>query len=777
MGKCGIKRTGSVLISGLLILSEILSFAGCKNQGEVKKVSKDSTWYDSSTIKIDEKYSSMKLTECESDILGFHNDGIVLKVMGEYELPDDFDWEKDNYEDYRFINVDYYDLNGELISSVDVSKIVSSDDMRIDDVFISSDGVCLKILDTDNGEEKHYLAKLDLNTGAAGELEEIKDNSSKLALSSDMIFERSWNIGGYSVSAYSTASSYAFVISNGSDSKLTDLSVELPFTSIAYISNYITVSDTEILLVCLSNDVKFVSLNLETGEVQNKDEEYSWLNQVDYTTGISVIDGKNYISDQSGIRCINFATKELEEILSFNCCNLNRYATGKLKLISVKDDRYVLAGMVSYEDSLNMSNRGSRKIPTIAVLEKKDSNPNAGKIILTAAAAGRTDISYPVCEAIRIFNDTNGKYYIQLDNKFNLADFIDYSNAETDDEIMSIYYSGFSELSSQLATEMLSGNGPDIVLNAADFRLIQSEDYLVDLSSFIKGKNGINAEGYFSNVIDAAKVDDKLLYMPVSFTVSGISTEKSYVRAGQTGFTFDEYIRFKDEVCNGFDPMDDSQIGVLCTLYSYMGDTCINGKNVNFDNESFRALCDYVKNNVYENSGKGNNAAESTWYPYFGQFLMMYESMAPDMTLLGYPSTDGRGPVISVETSIGISASASSAVADGAWEFIRLCMGEDIQELISRDASNPMSTGVYDMAASKTVENYNKANPSKPVDAGVAASYKDVLLSASVIDNMDPAILVVLREEVPPYLLDQKSFDEVIKILQNRVTTIIAERT
>ena len=50
------------------------------------------------------------------------------------------------------------------------------------------------------------------------------------------------------------------------------------------------------------------------------------------------------------------------------------------------------------------------------------------------------------------------------------------------------------------------------------------------------------------------------------------------------------------------------------------------------------------------------------------------------------------------------------------------------------------------------------------------------VLSASVMDSIDPAILIVLREELPPYFLDQKSFDDVLKIIQDRVSTIIAER-
>ena len=90
---------------------------------------------------------------------------------------------------------------------------------------------------------------------------------------------------------------------------------------------------------------------------------------------------------------------------------------------------------------------------------------------------------------------------------------------------------------------------------------------------------------------------------------------------------------------------------------------------------------------------------------------------------------------------------------------------------------NPVSVRAFDSSAKKALESYNKAFPRFKQDESAIASYKDVLLSASVMDNLDPAIIVVLREEMPPYFIDQKSLDDILPIIKNRVTTILAERT
>ena len=62
------------------------------------------------------------------------------------------------------------------------------------------------------------------------------------------------------------------------------------------------------------------------------------------------------------------------------------------------------------------------------------------------------------------------------------------------------------------------------------------------------------------------------------------------------------------------------------------------------------------------------------------------------------------------------------------------------------------------------------------MDESVITSYKEVLQSASVIVSDDPAVLNIIREEIPAYFLDQKSLDAVISIINNRVSTVIAER-
>ena len=754
------------------ILFGTIAFTGCKKKTKkkgfegVRTISADSTWFDAKMIEIDDVVKDKKATYSESSIIGAYHGGLVVRMNG-YESPDN----------KEFNELCYFDPDGKLINTIDLLSAVSADDSSYVTSIIGDDRVYLYREDCDvSGVQSYYLTTVDLETGVIGEFEKLPYTSKDIP----NYCEDVWVNGDYLVSSFRDIGSNRriFAIYKNGQSKIADLTSALPSEEIAMITGCIPISEKEILLVCSYSDVNFISLNLDTGKIQLKDEEYSWLNKLTSKEDISSFDGKSYITDQGGVKRINMGTKQLEDIVSFDNCNLNRAVMDDVSLYSAQEDTYIFAGSIAVPDSRNEFNTGnSAYTPTIITLKKADKNPHAGKAVITAAAVGNADVPYPICEAIRLFNDTNDDYYVQLQYNYDIIKGIDYSKAQTEDDTDNIYYKTAADLNDLLAINMLSGAGPDIILNAGSVRQIQTEKHLLDLSSYMSEKSGIRTEDYFSNVFDAAKKDGKLLFMPISFEVIGLSVNKADVSDGQKGFTYDEYVKYMDEVC-GFDPMSDTRLGVLCTLYSCMSDPCIHGTQVNFDTPSFRRLCEYVKNNLSEKSSHDWDHDENASYSAFSTFLSNNTYLSPKKTLLGYPSSDACGPVISVDISIGISAMAPSAVADGAWEFIRSCLGDDVQTLIARGYTNPMNKSIFDSTAKEVLERYNHSEASLgiAIDESVITSYKDILQSASVLEGQDPAVLNIIREEIPAYFLDQKSLDEVLGIINNRVSTLVKER-
>ncbi|MCR4731368.1 MAG: extracellular solute-binding protein [Saccharofermentans sp.] len=777
MGKNGIKIMISALVSALLIFAQIVSVTGCNGKPEdgVKLVSKDSTWFDAKANGICRKYVDMKSDIFGCEFLGTYKDGVLVRANGII----DFLNEKNNPNN-NFDNIDYYSYSGELITSIDVSELLLN--KEINEVAISDTDIVIRMRDMirydGSTKDKCYQVSINPETGAVGDLKEIESIliGMDADYDNDLFWDGTWNIGDVRLSSYSKNTRTILEITKKDKSRIVELTGDPHFSGVSF-DQCIPISETEVLLVSFSTKVTFVSLNLETGEIQNKDEEYKWLKRIKLYADVYLFDGKTYVKDAYGIKIINFASKELEEVLSFSDCNFNSLELADADLLSIKGDRYVFARKTTDFDPFNPSDMSSKDNPQVIVLEKSDKNPNAGKIILTAGVVSKFLLDDSICEAVRIFNETNKRYFIRLENKLNILEYVDYRDVDTDDEMDGVFYNGSSDISNQLATDILSGNGPDIILYAGNYRQIHSEEYLVDLNRYIKGNNGIKETDYFSNVIDAAKTGDKLLYMPIDFSVGGILTDRSNVKDGQIGFTYDEYAKFVDKACNGANPLRGSRLEVLSTLYSYTCDTCINGKTADFDNKSFRALCDYVKDNVNDKSFNLCTDAEESSYSCLERLLSDKGYNAKNLTLLGYPSADGRGPLISINVSVGISSVAPSSVADGAWEFIKTCLGSEVQDKVDHQASSPMRIKSYESTAKSTLERFNKANKATPVDDAIIESYKNVLMSGSVINNSDPAVLVVIREEIPPYFVDQKNLDEILPIINNRVKTILSERT
>ena len=203
MGKNGIKRMISALVSLLLIFTQIVSVTGCdgKKKGKVKKVSADLPWFTTTTTEIDSKYKKDKNIDWHgSEILGVYKDGILLYTEGTYASGGNFCF------------FDYYTFNGELIKSIDVSKELEN--KQIEDVIFSKDGIKLRLFNQlyprDVKEKWYYTAELDLENGVLGELELLESIPNAVYENDDTRYEKTYIIGDYSVTRFEKGLSTSF---------------------------------------------------------------------------------------------------------------------------------------------------------------------------------------------------------------------------------------------------------------------------------------------------------------------------------------------------------------------------------------------------------------------------------------------------------------------------------------------------------------------------------------------------------------------------------------
>ena len=109
---------------------------------------------------------------------------------------------------------------------------------------------------------------------------------------------------------------------------------------------------------------------------------------------------------------------------------------------------------------------------------------------------------------------------------------------------------------SKLKNDISIGEGPDILLDFAQYSGLNEDEYLCDLQGIINDKASFNREDYFDNIFDAYVKDGKLYQIPVSACIGGIYAPEIVVSDSKPGFTYSEYEEFVATQCDGFDPLE-----------------------------------------------------------------------------------------------------------------------------------------------------------------------------------------------------------------------------
>ena len=249
---------------------------------------------------------------------------------------------------------------------------------------------------------------------------------------------------------------------------------------------------------------------------------------------------------------------------------------------------------------------------------------------------------------------------------------------------------------------------------------------------------------------------------------------------------------------NGKELITSGQAHYFAKLFSCMSDKFITEGKADFSGNDFKVLADYVKDNVpekapswsSEESPVMNNVASFTsCYAMSGYFYEL-DDIKGDITLLGIPSSDGRGPLIEAYTSVGVSAQASDV--DACIEFIKIILSDEIQENLAMEEHFVLNREALRKGGKAAVEFYNgpegdmmfgyDSMTGEPLANRIKFSEKNIetlesiILSCSGMHTEDQAINLILIEEMPAYFTGQKSLDDVIKIVQDRVQKVLDER-
>ncbi|SCW45513.1 ABC-type glycerol-3-phosphate transport system, substrate-binding protein [Ruminococcaceae bacterium YRB3002] len=533
---------------------------------------------------------------------------------------------------------------------------------------------------------------------------------------------------------------------------------------------------------------RYCLVDLETGRISALDEmEYINvpLRNLTYCNGrlVTVTDGGVYSIDVDAGTC--------NMTLSFNCSVCNRFLANNAELKYADEDRFLFSYSSRYV--------GANQIPfALCTFTKTGEYPAAGKNIIKVASTG--DLDYSISEAIMRFNQESDTSYMLFDNRYKANTEIDYANADSADRAALSRLTSYAAVSDRLRMDILSGDGPDILITDGANEQLSNKECFIDLSDYLKNESGINESGYFMNAIEASRYNGALYQLPIGFYVDCLlaSGDDPGVK---NGLTFEEYLSMVKTVCNGADPLYDHQLSfsrteVATRLFANTSGAFIKDGKIDVNCSDFREILDYCKglpaNGYYEGrdidsewedvmASKENMRVQPAEIFGFYEFEE-YATKFNDPVICGYPSVDGRTATVGSNIAVSISSHASDV--NSCKQFLNILLSEDIQKTLFMNI--PVNKKcAKDIALLEIADFNNKftgnegvmyATTERAIDTSLADRYIEQLSTASTSAFVYHSISLIIYEEIPAYFEGQKSFDDVAKIINDRAQKVLDER-
>ena len=379
-------------------------------------------------------------------------------------------------------------------------------------------------------------------------------------------------------------------------------------------------------------------------------------------------------------------------------------------------------------------------------------------------------------EIVTAFNQSSDKYRVEVITAGDDTDWNQYMD--------------------ERALQILAGKGPDIFMATSDSRFSEyiEKGVLEDLQPYIDAH--LQEEAYLENGLYAYKRGGKVYALEDGFRIK-LFFGKEELLGEREGWTFDELQATAEE---------NPQIKTYIEYFSKQNvlESCFA--------ESGIAPSDYatIRESILfaEEYGQGLSVGEKA---VLGENVLLMEmglgqpwdimdyivSFGEDITFVGYPRWDGRGIL---HDSGGFSINASSVHKEGAWAFLQFLLEEEHQMELAKEESGyfPILRTAFEakMELAETplmqevfVPEENKYEmqeiaryavdgvPIYTLPKDWTALIRKLAAESRVFCfEKDYGAWVIVSEEAEYFFNQEKSIDEVMEIIENRMNLYLSEK-
>ena len=508
-------------------------------------------------------------------------------------------------------------------------------------------------------------------------------------------------------------------------------------------------------------DVKADKLGKKAGEVASL---------ITYNYGMDANENV-WFSEENTLVSYNLKNEEKENILDWIDYDIT---TDSVRMVEVLEDGSIVACLEHLsQDEL---------VYEIAVF-KQSEQPLDEKTVITYATFG---VDTDIMEAIVRFNKNSEEYRIKV---------IDYYDEEKYEEAWNEYNQA-----------VLDENFADIVnVGWSNYKMMAEKGLYADLNEFMVSDANINREDYFENILSAYEVDGKLYAIPVSFSVSTFAGKEEKWGNRET-ISLDDVKEMMDDMPANVEIMDNiTQDAFVFFMLQGSLDKFVDWEagECSFASKEFVEILNLSKR-FPEESGETHSYNE-TITNFQKNKVLLYDCelygiedyqvtktmLGDEIVALGYPGANGG--LIQSDGSL-LAISEASPNKEAAWEFVKCMISEEYQTNYIY-YNNPIHKGAFEKQMQSAMEKKcyvdadgNEVEREKmtyvwddleiKVYAATeedVAEYRKIVEGATTLATYEQKIMTIVEEEAEAFFTDQKSAEEVARIIQSRVKIYVNE--
>lgn len=775
----GYKKSTAAILATLFLITSLVSCSlfKTKDTREVVRVAEDTPWYNCEETILGNEYADINFSvgsvSCAN--IAKIDSGYVYAISGSIDDGTDYG--------QHLFDICLYSESGDLISKFDLQSYLDENLENYvaylfhDDIFAIGNEIKIKLYSYEENSYKLYSVDFENNT--------LKDCQEL-----DSFDGWNWDWSQYvtNIGDKTIYTGFAYDMSN--DIKFLTAEPDGSYTLCSMkeclgndsprqtILRPVPINNHELLLVdTLNNNLYIFDVDAQT--IRTVNNELSWLAPyITANTSYSYTDdGKVLLLTRNEICEVNFDNSSVDVTVLLENIDANRNdiasRTSPISIIHADSENITFVQNSNYPSPiLGIYNA------TLA-----DENPNVGKQIITTD--GDSDLVY---EAAYKFNNTDEDYFIRIipyaySYWYGLSDV---PESEYDEALREArQQAGF-----QMQVDLVAGECPDIVFYVNDYPQVNNGNCMMDLTSFYDSSDLSGV--LFDSIISASRTNDGLYAVPLSFTLHGLLVDRNrYENPGRT-MSLDGYTEFMSSYLNGHNPIGSNQMNFFMEMINNHYDLFTADGCPNFDCDEFREIATYTYENIVNTRSYDSSYYFSCNTTFGAPHDWIDDSRCSfidinNADILGLPSIDGRQLAATSRTFVSITNGTNAP--EGAWRFICMLYDADVQSAALNQGLNwgiesPVNRIAFEQINSQNLDlinDYMEYSASVYNDPYNVITMDDISTFESFVDSIDHMIVsngdveVILYEEMQAYFAGDKTLDEVIEIINSRVSLIYEE--